>query len=189
MERAFQTGLAMRNMPGLDDQDLDVPLPLTDADLPASVRQRFPTLKLLLGIDLDGSKRRETTIKGIVLVMLPRRPGDRDQWLSPILGKQTPFSLNFVNAMVGLGLYQHPVEVDGGWMVTHLNEWGFELLMTGKTADRRNRASGLSQTHSQFEALMAGLSPVELLEKTAGKLGFVERKEAAPPILATSMRL
>lgn len=186
MERSFQTGLAMKNVPGLDVQNFDVPLPLTEADLPAKLRSQLYKFKLLVGLGIDGSKRRAPSLRGMVLIMPPRRleysaPLGRDQWLSPILKQGSPFSLNTINKMVELGLYEPPCEVDDGWMITSLSEWGLELLTTGKTSHNEYRTRGASETQSLFESVMGNFSAIELFERTAGELGFRGRNDPTPP--------
>lgn len=186
MERAFQTGLAMRGIPDLDQSKDDARRPLTEADLPSTLRRQLYKFKLMLGIGLDGSQRREPTVRGMVLIMQPRRPGyshdsRRDEWLSPLL-KKMPFSLNVINQLVALGLYQRPEELNDGWMVTVMSEWGYELLTRGSTCGVKGRVPGSSGTFETFSSLVNDLNPSELLHVAATEMGFVEREEGPPSV-------
>ncbi len=194
MERAFQTGLAMRDVPGLDKQSGDVSLPLKEADLPSTLRRQLYKFKLLLGFGLDGSVRGEPTARGMVLIMLPRRPEyysavSRDEWVSPILKKNSPFSLNVVNQMLQFGLYERPSEFDGGWMITHMTEWGFELLTTGATHGLRGRIPGSSGTYGAFKSLIENVTPSDLFQRTVTDLGLGEHHETCVSNSPTTPKL
>lgn len=189
MERAFQTGVAMRGTPDLSEPKNDVRRSLTEADLPPSLRKQLYKFRLLLGFGLDGSIRRDPTVRGMVLVMLPRHPGysnetRRDEWFSPILKNSVPFSLNAINQLVGLGLYERPQELNGGWLVTIMTEWGFEFLTTGKTCDLKDRTPGSSGTYEAFRSLMGDVTRSELSQRTATEMGYVAEEEAEASVRA-----
>ncbi|WP_107675078.1 hypothetical protein [Agrobacterium sp. LAD9] len=188
MERAFQTGLAMRAVPGLDSSREGIPAPLTEDDLPTSLKRQLYKFRLILGFALNGLRRREPTVRGMVLVMPPRRATHRDEWLSPVLKQSSPFSLNAVNEMLRLGLYERPQELSSGWMMTFMTEWGFEFLLTGATHGLEDRVPGSSGTYGAFKSLMESVTPSELFQHAAAELGYVEEKEIIVSALASPMR-
>jgi hypothetical protein len=194
MERAFQTGLAMRGATDLKEPKDDAWRPLRETDLPSSLRKQLYKFRTLLGFGLDGLRLRDPTARGMLLVMPPRRPGypnenRRDEWFSPILKWSVPYSLNAINQMVGFGLFERPQELRGGWMMTTMTEWGFEFLTIGETRHLNDRTPGSSLTYGAFKSLMESVTASDLFQSTVRELGYVQEEEIKGLAPTSSRRL
>jgi len=177
MERAFQTGWAMRAVPGLGQQRDDFALPMKEADLPSTLLRQLYKFKLLVGLGTDGSVRREPTPKGMVLLKFPHGGGGRDEWVSPVLKRNSPFSLKVISQMIQFGLYERPSGLEDGWTITCMTEWGFELLTTGATSGMRDRVPGSSTTYDVFKSLTENVTPFDVVQNIAADLTGTERIE------------
>ncbi|MCS4089096.1 hypothetical protein FHT76_000685 [Rhizobium sp. BK176] len=110
--------------------------------------------------------------------MRPKHPGmpstiSRDEWLIPLGYDRKGLSNKVVNPLIKLGLYSTPYELNGGWKVTFMTEWGFELLTTGQTRGLDDRVSGTSSTAKQYQSLF-GDDINDLFRRAGRKLGVIK---------------
>lgn len=89
------------------------------------------------------------------------------------------YSNKSILPLVKLGLMAQPRNLGGGWRATYLTEWGFELLVTGRTSGPDSRPEGKSSTYRLYRKLLgAGDGP---MAEAAYSLDLLERPSNAEP--------
>jgi hypothetical protein len=187
MEKAFKAGLLLGANPEFDPTQKDSKRPMTEMDVPSLPRQQLYMIRLALGIDVSGNRRTSppTSSEALVLIMRPKHPGlpstlSKDEWLIPFGYKMDGLSNKVVNPLIKLDLYRSPVDIGGGWKVTFMTEWGYELFTTGQTQGLEARKPGSSSTATEFQKLI-GNDLNDLFRRAGRKLGVLNEEPEETP--------
>jgi hypothetical protein len=184
MEKAFKAGqeakLQAVEAAGKASRHRDV----TEMDVPSFPRSQLYMLRLVLGLPtepVEGMPPRDgrnLEATGLILLKKPAVPGfpatvTRDQWLSTGMLRKDGLSNKAVLPLVKMGLLDEPLDLNQGWQVTYITEWGFELLACGRTSSISNRHPGTSTTFKIYRDLL-GERPRDLLLKAGREIGIVK---------------
>ncbi|MCS4089310.1 hypothetical protein [Rhizobium sp. BK176] len=169
MEKAFRAGLELGADPSFSPTQRDQHRPMTDLDVPPLPRRQMQYIRWAMGDSYDetpivtGDPKPET----LVLIMRPGNSYVRDEWLCVDCYAPNGLSNKVVNPLIKLGLYAKALDIGNGWKVTFLTEWGFELLVTGKTKGLDGRIDGSSSTFERYAKLLG--NDLNALFRRAGR--------------------
>ncbi|NTF17698.1 hypothetical protein G6L37_04745 [Agrobacterium rubi] len=181
MEKAFRAGLALGSDPSFEPTKKSDTRPITDMDVPSLPRQQLAYIRIALGIDPYGrvpARPQPTRPEALVVFMRPRDPGlpstmSRDGWFHVGGVDAEGLSNKVVNPYIKLGLYDEPFEVGGGWRIAVMTEWGYELMLKGRTNGPKDRSPGTSSTYSAYRALI-GDDPWVVVQRAGKLLGLTK---------------
>lgn len=135
------------------------PTALTEEELPYLVDRYLSHMKLALGRDKESQQFREATPESLVMIMRPGQAGGAsskaaDKWFNSVTSGEFGWSNKAADYLVATGLYEEPIELDDGWKVSRITEWGFELFATGRTKVAKDRQPGGSTTVIEYSSLV-----------------------------------
>ncbi|TAT88206.1 hypothetical protein ELI54_08280 [Rhizobium ruizarguesonis] len=183
LELAFTAGLEFNFTPKLRPQvdrregksqgQHSTPRSLMEDELPSLLKHGLFHIKLGLGFDVDRRNYTNPNSEGLVMLLQPDAL-PRDKWFNAVSGSYGGWSNKAVAQMVALGLYETPMELDDGWKVTFMTEWGYQLFKTGATRVMEDRYPGGSTTYREF-AHMQRIDRDDLFRRVARLAGFPMR--------------
>lgn len=179
LELAFTAGLEFNFVSKLHPQvdrrgsPHSTPQSLMEDELPSLLKRGLFHIKLGLGFDVDRRIYTNPNPEGLVM-LLPPDALPRDKWFNAASGSYDGRSNKAVAQLIGLGLYEAPMELDDGWKVTFMTEWGYQLFKTGATKVLEDRYPGGSTTYREF-AHMQRIDRHDLFRRVAGLAGFLVR--------------
>jgi hypothetical protein len=196
MEQAFKAGaLAAKADETFDSKDR-LRRPMTEMDVPSLARDALRWFKLALEGGWNHHNiyqpaeslaigREPFRPEGIVLFMRPKIPGlpstmTRDQWYLSLPYGRHDLSNKVVGPLAKLGLVKIS-DLSGGFRMAVLTEWGFDLLVTGRTAFPADRQDCDSSTFETYGKLFQGENPAQLAAKALGMMKEEEEEEDASP--------
>lgn len=181
MEQAFKAGaLAAKVDADFDSRDR-LKRPLTEMDIPSLAREALRWFRYALGggWNLDNFYQPADTLnigngaepfrpEALVLFMRPKMRGlpstmTKDEWYLSLPYDKETFSNKVVGPLEKAGLLKTS-DLERGWRIGFVTEWGFELLTTGQTSFPEYRKQGASTTFSAYRELI-GRDPVRLAVK------------------------
>lgn len=179
MEQAFKAGvLAARSDPTFDSKDR-LKRSLTDMDVPSLARDALKWFRYALGggfgihdfykpvETLDLGKTEPFRAAGLVVFMRPKIAGlpptlTKDEWFLWNGHSKQTFSNKVIGPLGKAGLLNIVGPDEVGRRLAVVNEWGFELLVTGRTSFPEDREPGTSGTYAVYQKLMHGTpNPVD----------------------------
>jgi len=166
------------------------PKSFTQAELPYLVNLYLSHMRLVLGRDRNNRQFREATAESLVMVMRPGSPGGAsnkaaDKWFNAVTEGEFGWSNKAVDYLVNAGFYEEPMELEDGWKVSRITEWGFELFATGETKVVQDRQPGASSTFAEYANLAEG-DLHELFTSVCALNGFTEAPTCSQPVSVTS---
>ena len=199
LEQAFKAGaLAAKADDTFDSKDR-LKRPLTEKDVPSLARDALRWFRYALGggFTFDNFYDPVETLnigqtgepfrpEALTLFMRPKIPGfpstiTKDEWFLWMGHSKHTFSNKVVGPLEKAGLLDVSNLNEQGWRMAFINEWGFELLATGRTSFQEDRKPGASSTFASYRELVnCDPNPLELAAKALGLFGEEEDDTPTP---------
>lgn len=192
MEQAFKAGALAAQADRTFDSKDRLKRPMTEQDIPSLARDALRWFRYALGSDCGWNidhfaepAERFASIahdprlrsEALVLFMRPKIPGlpstmTKDEWLLWLGHSEHTFSNKVAGPLEKAGLLSVGEPESNGWRVAFITEWGFELLVTGRTSFPEDRRPGASSTFASYRKLVQrDPGPMELAAKALKLMG------------------